>query len=58
MPGDFIFYDTPAHVAIYIGDGMVVHAMPELGICISKAGFDEISEIRRIFDNSGSSSVS
>ncbi len=58
VPGDFIFYDMPAHVAIYIGDGMVVHAMPELGICISNAGFDEISEIRRIFDNSGSSSVS
>jgi len=47
-PGDLIFYETPAHVAIYIGDGMIVHAMPEMGICVSKVDFDEISEIRRI----------
>ena len=47
-PGDLIFYETPAHVAIYIGDGMIVHAMPEIGICISKVDFDDISEIRRI----------
>ncbi len=47
-PGDLIFYETPAHVAIYIGDGMVVHAMPEIGICISEVDFDDISEIRRI----------
>ena len=47
-PGDLVFYETPAHVAIYIGDGMIVHAMPEIGICISEVDFDEISEIRRI----------
>ncbi len=47
-PGDLIFYETPAHVAIYIGDGMVVHAMPEIGICISEVDFDDVSEIRRI----------
>lgn len=47
-PGDLIFYETPAHVAIYIGDGMIVHAMPEIGICISEVDFDDISEIRRI----------
>lgn len=47
-PGDLVFYETPAHVAIYIGDGMIVHAMPEIGICISEVDFDDISEIRRI----------
>lgn len=50
-PGDVIFYETPAHVAIYIGDGMIVHAMPEIGICISEADFDDISEIRRIMND-------
>ena len=47
-PGDLVFYETPAHVAIYIGDGLIVHAMPEMGICISEADFDEIAEIRRV----------
>lgn len=47
-PGDLIFYETPAHVAIYIGDGRIVHAMPEIGICISEVDFDEIFMIRRI----------
>lgn len=47
-PGDLIFYETPAHVGIYIGEGMVVHAMPEIGICVSEADFDTISEIRRM----------
>lgn len=50
QPGDLIFYETPAHAAIYLGEGMVVHAMPEMGVCISEADFDEISEIRRIVD--------
>jgi len=49
-PGDLIFYDTPVHVAIYIGDGLVVHAMPQEGICVSEADFDEIAGIRRIFN--------
>lgn len=49
-PGDLIFYETPAHAAIYLGDGIVVHAMPETGICISEADFDEIEEIRRIME--------
>lgn len=48
QPGDLIFYETPAHVAIYIGDGMIVHAMPETGICVSEADFDDILIIRRI----------
>ncbi len=47
-PGDLVFYETPAHVAIYIGDGLIVHAMPEMGICISEADFDEIAQIRRV----------
>ncbi len=34
-PEDLIFYEAPVHVAIYIGDGMIVHAMHEIGICIS-----------------------
>ena len=50
QPGDLIFYETPAHAAIYLGEGMVVHAMPEMGVCISEADFDEISEIRRFVD--------
>ena len=49
-PGDLIFYETPSHAAIYLGDGMVVHAMPETGICTSEADFDQIEEIRRILD--------
>ncbi len=48
VPGDLIFYDTPAHVAIFIGKGMVVHALPQEGICISDVNFDEIISIRRI----------
>ncbi len=47
-PGDLVFYDTPSHVAIYIGDGLVVHSVPLDGICISQADFDEIESIRRI----------
>lgn len=48
VPGDLVFYETPAHVALYIGDGLIVHAMPEMGICISEADFDTVSEIRRV----------
>ena len=33
---DLIFYDTPSHVAIYIGNGRVVHASNErVGIITS-----------------------
>ena len=48
QPGDLIFYDTPAHVAIYIGDNKIVHAISTYGICISEADFDEIVMIRRM----------
>ncbi len=49
-PGDLIFYETPDHVAIYIGDALVVHAMPrpQEEICVSEADFDEVVSIRRI----------
>lgn len=51
QPGDLVFYDNPKHVAIYIGDGKVVHAAGlENGICISEADFGEIAMIRRMFE--------
>lgn len=50
QPGDLLFYETPAHVAIYIGKRKVVHAMPQKGICVSEADFDEIKRIRRIIE--------
>lgn len=46
--GDLLFYEEPSHVAIYLGDGWIVHAFPGDGICVSKADFDEIAEIRRV----------
>lgn len=49
-PGDLIFYETPAHVSIYLGDGKIVHAMPEIGICVSEADFDDIAKIRRMYE--------
>lgn len=48
LPGDLLFYSTPFHVAIYLGDGKIIHAMPELGICVSEVDFDQVDEIRRI----------
>lgn len=50
FPGDLVFYDTPAHVAVYIGDRKVVHAMPQDEICISDVDFDEVVIIRRIIE--------
>ena len=50
IPGDLVFYDTPSHVAIYIGDGMIVHSMSQDGICVSEVDFDEIISIRRILN--------
>lgn len=49
QPGDLVFYEAPGHVAVYIGDGKIVHADPQLGICVSEADYVEIAEIRRIF---------
>ena len=48
--GDLVFYETPAHVAIYVGDGLVVHSMPQEGICVSEVDFDEVTGVRRILD--------
>ena len=48
--GDLVFYDTPAHVAIYVGDGLVVHAMTQEGICVSEVDLDEVTGVRRILD--------
>lgn len=52
-PGDLFFY--PGHVAIYIGDGEIVHASnsapyPEGGIKISSATYQTPISIRRILD--------
>lgn len=51
LPGDLLFYEDPAHVAIYIGEGKVVHAWPGNGICVSEAEFGEVVEIRRVVEN-------
>lgn len=48
QPGDLICYS--GHVAIYIGDGMIVHASNEKdGIKVSNAAYRKILAIRRIF---------
>lgn len=48
LPGDLIFYS--GHVAIYMGDGRIVHAStPKNGICTSSATYTKIIAIRRIF---------
>lgn len=48
-PGDLLFYAGPSHVAIYIGEGKIVHSDPSYDICVSEADYDEIVMIRRIF---------
>jgi cell wall-associated NlpC family hydrolase len=48
LPGDLICYS--GHVAMYIGDGQIVHASTrKTGIIISKADYKKILAIRRIF---------
>lgn len=48
QPGDLICYS--GHVALYIGDGNIVHASTsKTGIIISKADYKKILAIRRIF---------
>lgn len=48
QPGDLICYS--GHVALYIGDGQIVHAASEKsGIKVSEADYRKILAIRRIF---------
>ena len=49
QPGDLICYGNPEHVAIYLGEGRIVHATLSAGVCISGVDFGEISTVRRIF---------
>ncbi|MCR5118003.1 MAG: C40 family peptidase [Lachnospiraceae bacterium] len=47
-PGDIICYS--GHVAIYIGNGQIVHASTSrTGIIVSSAGYKNILAVRRIF---------
>lgn len=48
QPGDLICYS--GHVALYIGDGQIVHASNKrVGIIVSRADYRKILAIRRIF---------
>lgn len=49
QPGDLICYS--GHVAIYIGNGKIVHAStPKSGIKVSSATYKKILTVRRFFD--------
>lgn len=55
QPGDIICYTengkTCSHVAIYIGDGQIVHAANRRkGICIGKAGYGTIIGVKNVID--------
>ena len=50
IPGDLVFYDIPSHVAIYIGNGKIVHASNKKdGIKISNNyKYKKVITIRRV----------
>jgi uncharacterized protein YgiM (DUF1202 family) len=50
QPGDLVFYYNPiSHVAIYVGDGQVVHASTYgVGVVYGDVGMTTITAIRRI----------
>lgn len=54
LPGDLFFYGngySVSHVAMYIGNGQIIHAMDENhGICISSAYYMNPMKVGRIID--------
>ncbi len=63
QPGDLVFFYSPIHhVAIYIGNGQILHAYGEPGVTISKLNTgwwnDHYATARRVIPNLGQSSGS
>lgn len=54
QPGDIICYgsgQTCTHVALYIGDGQIIHsANPRKGVVTQAAGFDTIIGVKNVID--------